>query len=1038
MKTLNTLLLLVLCLCVTNWATAQGQDCSTATSTGFGLNTASYTGNGALNSCYTGSTSSSWHFFVPANDGVINVSACEQGQDTRLSLHAGSCATMTTCIAQSDDVCLTLPGGNSWASEVTNVPVTAGDTIFIEWEDRWTSVTHNWILDYSYCGSSNFDVQVAGSDATVSWNTASTNPYTYAYGPQGATDPLLFTPVSGMSGSMVVGMANGIYDFYLTDSCFQNGISLGATAIGPITVCVPGYTGMGVNAAPITESFEECGGALSGFWTQSTMDVLDWTHQTGATSSTNTGPSGANDGTHYIYLETSTGGLGNDAVISTGWVDVNALSIPSLRFDYHMFGADMGSLDVEITSDSTWTNVWSLSGDQGDQWNTATVNLAGMGDTIMFRFTATRGNGFTSDASIDHFRVEEFCLPVMAAPYMENFEGGASCMTNSMMDVLDWTNDDNGTPSTGTGPAMGNENSQYYAYVEATGQSQGDSAIYMTSLVDISGLTYPELTFAYHMLGPSMGSLSAEITNDGGVTWMMLWEKSGNQGDEWHMERINLDNVGITADTIQVRFTGVIGTGFTSDMSIDDVSFANGVALDLLVTEDMTMYPSCASSGVPASFEVTNFGFADITIPFTYGVEVNGTLISQTFTDTIPTGTSTILTFNTGLDLMPGVNTLSYGFVGVDFGDEDMTNDILDVVVTTADVADGDAYASSYEGSEDGWYGTGDFAWGTPAATIITGASDGTDAWVTSLAGDYSDSEMSYLHSPCFDFSSYASDPNVTFDVYWDIEDGWDAAWLETSIDGGNTFSKVGTMGTGTNWYTADVSANNAAFGEGWNGTGANNSGGWVTASNRTMGTAGEASVQFRFVVASDAFTSAEGLGIDNFKIEDYCPADLGLGTVVTTATSGAAGDASASVSATVGTAPYSYLWSDGQTTAIATGLDGGIIYTVTVIDANGCTDTATVSTLFTSTDLIETMTSFDVFPNPTNTTANVVLAFEEALDVNIELVNVLGQVIFTDRQEGATKVNLAYDVSNLSAGVYMVRIMANGQKTSRRLVITE
>ena len=83
-------------------------------------------------------------------------------------------------------------------------------------------------------------------------------------------------------------------------------------------------------------------------------------------------------------------------------------------------------------------------------------------------------------------------------------------------------------------------------------------------------------------------------------------------------------------------------------------------------------------------------------------------------------------------------------------------------------------------------------------------------------------------------------------------------------------------------------------------------------------------------------------------------------------------------------------------------------------------------------------MTSFDVFPNPTNTTANVVLAFEEALDVNIELVNVLGQVIFTDRQEGATKVNLAYDVSNLSAGVYMVRIMANGQKTSRRLVITE
>jgi len=155
-------------------------------------------------------------------------------------------------------------------------------------------------------------------------------------------------------------------------------------------------------------------------------------------------------------------------------------------------------------------------------------------------------------------------------------------------------------------------------------------------------------------------------------------------------------------------------------------------------------------------------------------------------------------------------------------------------------------------------------------------------------------------------------------------------------------------------------------------------------------------------------------------------------------ATPGAVGDANASVTATGGTAPYTYLWSDGQTTAIATGLDGNTAYTVTVTDANGCTDDVTVNTLFTSTDLIETMTSFDVFPNPTSTTANVVLAFEEALDVNVELVNVLGQVIFADRQEGATNVNLSYDVSNLSAGVYMVRIMANGQKTSRRLVITE
>jgi hypothetical protein len=39
------------------------------------------------------------------------------------------------------------------------------------------------------------------------------------------------------------------------------------------------------------------------------------------------------------------------------------------------------------------------------------------------------------------------------------------------------------------------------------------------------------------------------------------------------------------------------------------------------------------------------------------------------------------------------------------------------------------------------------------------------------------------------------------------------------------------------------------------------------------------------------------------------------------------------------GTAPYTYLWSDGQTTPTAAGLSGGT-YSVTVTDANGCTTT--------------------------------------------------------------------------------------------------
>jgi hypothetical protein len=53
--------------------------------------------------------------------------------------------------------------------------------------------------------------------------------------------------------------------------------------------------------------------------------------------------------------------------------------------------------------------------------------------------------------------------------------------------------------------------------------------------------------------------------------------------------------------------------------------------------------------------------------------------------------------------------------------------------------------------------------------------------------------------------------------------------------------------------------------------------------------------------------------------------------------------DGSANANVSSGTAPFTYLWSNGQTTATATGLCAGT-YSVTVVDVNGCTGNGSVT----------------------------------------------------------------------------------------------
>lgn len=87
--------------------------------------------------------------------------------------------------------------------------------------------------------------------------------------------------------------------------------------------------------------------------------------------------------------------------------------------------------------------------------------------------------------------------------------------------------------------------------------------------------------------------------------------------------------------------------------------------------------------------------------------------------------------------------------------------------------------------------------------------------------------------------------------------------------------------------------------------------------------------------------TDSEGCtSIASTTVEDSSSPNA---STTSTATSCGEDNGTATASATSGTAPYSYVWSNGSTSSMLSNLSAGA-YTVTVTDAAGCTDTSTAT----------------------------------------------------------------------------------------------
>ncbi len=172
-----------------------------------------------------------------------------------------------------------------------------------------------------------------------------------------------------------------------------------------------------VNSFPFNESFE----SSFGFWENASDDDLNWTRDSGGTPSTGTGPTAASDGNTYIYVEASGNGTGypnKNAVLNSPCLDFTNLTSPSLTFQYHMLGSAINSLTVEarIDNQGNWSSIFNRNGDQGNNWNAATIDLSSYSGeaSVQLRFSAITGSGsqgWQSDIAIDDVNITDGNTP---------------------------------------------------------------------------------------------------------------------------------------------------------------------------------------------------------------------------------------------------------------------------------------------------------------------------------------------------------------------------------------------------------------------------------------------------------------------------------------------------------------------------------------------------------------------------------------------------------------------------------------------------
>ncbi|XP_044077011.1 MAM and LDL-receptor class A domain-containing protein 1 isoform X2 [Siniperca chuatsi] len=316
-------------------------------------------------------------------------------------------------------------------------------------------------------------------------------------------------------------------------------------------------------------------------WTDTSDGQSRWQRQK-ASNNTEPPTDHTTDTGYYMRVNFSQGSKQSEARLQSPPLPPSS-PYCQILFHFHIRAQSAGSLRVLMQqAEGSEAILWSRSHNTVSHWTPEHLPLGPHQQPYKVWFSSmkkvtqtdtTAGDHIVAVDDISFLNCEKSYQPPALSACGCSFEDGLCVWVQGAEDELDWLSRSGPTKTPNTGPAGDHTTGKgKYLFIKSSPPSvKGNMAQLKSLLLPPAGEKGYCLTFWHHMFGATVGSLRMLLQTADPLKKTLVWQKSGNQGDEWLLVQIH-----VTLQKVhQVILEATVG-GQAGDIAIDDISLISG------------------------------------------------------------------------------------------------------------------------------------------------------------------------------------------------------------------------------------------------------------------------------------------------------------------------------------------------------------------------------------------------------------------------------------------------------------------------------